>query len=110
MLSHPIAEYVSTKLRFRVQLCFNTNHSFSFPKQYFPAVEDPIIATVSDKTAEAYKVHINGTQPALLPLLAFEGASKRNRPNLDIGSVVYARVVVADRYMEPEVSCKGMTF
>ena len=38
-------------------------------------------------------------------MLAFEGATKRNRPNLAIGALVYARVMLAVRDMEPELEC-----
>ncbi|KAL5491986.1 hypothetical protein EMCRGX_G017367 [Ephydatia muelleri] len=40
-----------------------------------------------------------------LPELEFEGATKRNKPNLEIGDVVYARLTKAHRHAEPELSC-----
>lgn len=49
---------------------------------------------------------LHGTTPALLPLLAFEGASKRNKPNLSVGTLVFARVAEADKDVEPELSCQ----
>ena len=52
-----------------------------------------------------FVVDINGPFPALLPLLSFEGATKRNRPNLKAGDVVYARVAAASRDMEPVLTC-----
>ena len=42
---------------------------------------------------------------ATLDGLAFEGASKRNKPNLKVGAVVYARVSLAHKDMEPELEC-----
>lgn len=41
----------------------------------------------------------------MLPQLSFEGATKRNRPNLARGDVVYARVVTASRDMEATLTC-----
>jgi exosome complex component RRP40 len=38
-------------------------------------------------------------------VLSFEGATKRSKPNLKVGALVYARVVQADRHSEPELSC-----
>lgn len=38
-------------------------------------------------------------------MLSFEGASRRNRPNLNTGDVVYARVITANRDMDPMLSC-----
>ncbi len=42
---------------------------------------------------------------ATLAQLAFEGATKKTRPVLLPGSLVYARVTLADRYMDPELEC-----
>lgn len=38
-------------------------------------------------------------------MLSFEGATRRNRPNLSAGDLVYARVVTANRDMDPVLSC-----
>ncbi|KAL1515717.1 hypothetical protein AB1Y20_002333 [Prymnesium parvum] len=76
-------------------------------KRYIPALHDHVIGVVSDKNAEEYRLDIGAPATAVLPLLAFDGASKRNRPQLHVGSLVYCRVVVAHRDMEPEVSCKA---
>lgn len=48
---------------------------------------------------------IGAAHPASLDGLAFEGATKRNRPNLKVGSVLYARVSLAHKDMEPELEC-----
>jgi exosome complex component RRP40 len=50
-------------------------------------------------------VDIGGPFKATLPALAFENASRRNRANCDVGSLVYARVQSAPRDAEPELSC-----
>ncbi|KAH6569458.1 hypothetical protein BASA62_004829 [Batrachochytrium salamandrivorans] len=54
---------------------------------------------------ENYRVDIGSPHPASLPVLAFEGATKRNKPNLDVGVLVYARVSLANKDMEPEIEC-----
>lgn len=41
----------------------------------------------------------------MLPVLAFEGATKRNRPSLQVHSLVYCRVSLANPDMEPELEC-----
>ncbi|POW00039.1 hypothetical protein PSTT_13368 [Puccinia striiformis] len=41
--------------------------------------------------------------------LAFEGATKRTKPNLKIGTVVYARVSLALNYTETEIECINPT-
>lgn len=43
--------------------------------------------------------------PVVLGHLAFEGATKKTRPQLHAGDLVYARVLSAGRQMECEVQC-----
>ncbi|KAL2919563.1 exosome non-catalytic core subunit rrp40 [Polyrhizophydium stewartii] len=74
-------------------------------KRYIPSVGEPVLAVVQAKHAENFRVDIGGPHPALLPVLAFEGATKRNRPNLDVGALVYARVSLANKDMDPEIEC-----
>lgn len=73
--------------------------------QYIPCVGDVVIGVIVERSSEFYQVDIGGFSTALLPLLAFEGATKRNRPHLTVGSCVYARVVSTDRDSEPQLSC-----
>jgi exosome complex component RRP40 len=40
-----------------------------------------------------------------LHALAFEGATRRNHPKVQVGDLVYGRLVVANPDMEPEMSC-----
>lgn len=73
-------------------------------KRYTPVLGDQVVGVILDKLSEEYRVDIGGSAPALLPLLAFDGATHRNRPNLGAGAIVYARVVVAHRHVDPELS------
>jgi len=45
------------------------------------------------------------TPPAVLPHLAFEGATKKTRPQLPPTSLVYCRVVSAGKDSAPELTC-----
>jgi len=54
---------------------------------------------------EGFRVDIGSAHPASLDGLAFEGATKRNKPNLKVGCLVYARVSLAHKDMEPELEC-----
>lgn len=74
-------------------------------KRYVPAVEDMVVGVVIERHSEEYRVDLNGTDTATLPALAFEGATKKNKPNLGIGALVYCRVTRASKNMEAEVSC-----
>jgi len=74
-------------------------------KRYVPSVEDMVVGIVRERFSEGFKVDIGSAFPASLSALAFEGATKKNRPNLVIGSIVYARVILANKDMEPELAC-----
>lgn len=90
------------------------------------------MGTVVARHAEGYRVDIGAAHMASLDALAFEGATKRNRPNLkvitpffslvvlgmrvdprlflcQVGALVYARVSLANRDMEPELECFDAT-
>ena len=52
-----------------------------------------------------YRVDIGTSEPASLSYLAFEGATKRNRPNVNVGDIVYAKLLVASSHTEAELVC-----
>ncbi|KAJ2890157.1 exosome non-catalytic core subunit rrp40 [Coemansia aciculifera] len=74
-------------------------------RRYVAAVGEPVVGVVVARHGEGYRVDIGSVHDALLPMLAFEGATKRNKPNLTVGTVVYGRVVVANSVMDPEIEC-----
>ena len=51
------------------------------------------------------RVDIGTSEPASLSYLAFEGATKRNRPNVNVGDIVYAKLLVASSHTEAELVC-----
>ena len=73
------------------------------------------------RSSEVYKVDIRAASPAFLPTLAWNGATKRNRPVLEtlgvlsatylatktvrIGTLVHARVEAAHPDLDTELSC-----
>ncbi|KAH9980108.1 exosome complex exonuclease RRP40 [Lactifluus volemus] len=74
-------------------------------RRYVPAAQEPVIGVVSARQGEGWRVDIGSAHQASLDGLAFEGASRRNRPNLKVNSLVYARVSLAHKDMEPELEC-----
>lgn len=68
-------------------------------------MEDLVIGIVVEKHSEDFKVNLGCAELASLPILAFEGASRKNRPMLNVGSLVYARVIVSNKDMSPEIVC-----
>ncbi|KAF9013330.1 exosome complex exonuclease RRP40 [Cyathus striatus] len=74
-------------------------------RRYIPAAQESVIGAVVQRLGESFRVDIGTAQFASLDGLAFEGATKRNKPNLKVGSLVYARVSLAHKDMEPELEC-----
>ncbi|GLB38361.1 putative KH domain containing protein [Lyophyllum shimeji] len=74
-------------------------------RRYVPAPQESVIGVIVQRVGEGYRVDIGSAHYASLDSLAFEGATKRNKPNLKVGSLVYARVSLAHKDMEPELEC-----
>lgn len=52
--------------------------------QYVPAKGEAVIGIVTTKSGDVFKVDFGGSEQASLSYLAFEGATKRNRPNVQV--------------------------
>jgi len=65
--------------------------------RYIPAAGDAVVGTVAERHADSYTVELGAPFPGTLPALGFEGATRRNRPTLAPGDLVYARVAAASR-------------
>lgn len=75
-------------------------------KRYTPAVGDFVLGVIENRFPNAYKVLLQEySKPVRLNADAFEHASKKGRPNLQIGDIVYACVSNADRDVEAEIQC-----
>ena len=66
---------------------------------------DHVVGAVVQVQSDQFVVDVGGAHSAVLPALSFEGATRRNRPQLRAGSLVFARVASAGRDAEPELSC-----
>lgn len=74
--------------------------------QYIPTVGDLVIATIHHSSVDIYSASITDySSYAALPQLSFEGATKKTRPQLVQGSLVYARITLANKHMDPELEC-----
>ena len=62
---------------------------------------------MKQRHGDNFKLDIGSANLATLPMIAYEGASRKNKLNFKINQLVYARVVVANKDMEPELSCTG---
>lgn len=79
-------------------------------KRYVPALRDHVLGVVINKNADGYKVLLQDHSiPVRLGQYAFENATKRNRPNLQLGTLVYGRISLAEKDVEAEMECFDAT-
>jgi len=74
-------------------------------KRYIPKLNDQIVGIIEDRGGDFYKINIFSGSIALLNRLAFEGATKRNKPEMKKGDVVYCRVSLAHKDIDTELTC-----
>mmetsp|Transcript_12360 Transcript_12360/g.15256 ORF Transcript_12360/g.15256 Transcript_12360/m.15256 type:complete len:327 (+) Transcript_12360:229-1209(+) len=79
-------------------------------KRYKPLKNDFVIAIVEERMGMYYRMtipnSIYNSNQTLLHITSFDGATKKNRPVLNKGDLVYGRIVVCNDYMsEIEISC-----
>ena len=74
-------------------------------KRYVANRGENVIGVVVGKAGDSFRVDIGTSEPATLSFLAFEGATKKNKPNIANGDVVYAKVMTASKDMESELVC-----
>ncbi len=77
----------------------------SLGNYYSPKVDDVVLGVIVLKTAEFYKVDINSYTHAILNTKDFEGATKKSKPNLNLGDLVFARISKINKFDTPILSC-----
>lgn len=77
----------------------------SFQKRYTASRGETVIGTVIGKGMDGFRVDIGTSEPAALSFLSFEGATKKNKPDVNLGDIVFARLVLANPDLEPEIVC-----
>ncbi|KAK8604471.1 hypothetical protein V6N13_099413 [Hibiscus sabdariffa] len=77
----------------------------SCQKRYVPCAGDTVLGIVVDSKRDDFLIDIKGPALAFLPVLAFEGGTRRNIPKFEVGTLLYLRVVKAKFGMNPELSC-----
>lgn len=55
--------------------------------QYIAAPKDLVLGTIIARHSEGYRVDLGCSQMASLDALAFEGATKRSKPNLKVSPI-----------------------
>ncbi len=77
------------------------------PAVYCIRQEDQVIGMVSGKVGEYYLLDLGQHQVALLGIYEFEGATKKNRPVLPEGTLVYCKVKQTCTHLRSKLSCKS---
>lgn len=83
----------------------NTFWVDNYQRRYVPARGDLVLGIVRSKAGDLYRVDIGAPETASISYLAFESATKKNRPDLNPGDLIYARVLNASADIEPELVC-----
>lgn len=79
-------------------------------RRYTPAVGDFVIGVITGQFSDSYKVSLSSFSSSVtLSYMAFPNASKKNKPTLKIGDLVYARVCAAEKELEAEIECLDST-
>ena len=76
-----------------------------FPCQYLPFKNDLVIGIVKVRAAEHFIVDIKAPLDGILGALEFDGATKRNKPNLQVGATVFCRVCEYNKHTGARLSC-----
>jgi exosome complex component RRP40 len=73
--------------------------------RYVPWVGDSVLGVCLGSAGEYYRIDIGSQREGLLLNTAFEGATKRNRPNISTGSILLCRVLAANKDMSAQLTC-----
>ncbi|ODV95628.1 hypothetical protein PACTADRAFT_50326 [Pachysolen tannophilus NRRL Y-2460] len=75
-------------------------------KRYIPSMGDYVVGTVTGVFGDYFKISLSNFQSSvILSTMAFPNASKKNRPNLKNGDLVYARVSSCFKDIDVEIEC-----
>lgn len=95
------------KLQFKPPNIYWVNHD---QKRYIPKRGDLVVGVIVKKSGDSLKVDISSSEQASLSMLAFEGATKKQKPDVQLGDVIYGRLLNAHKEMEPELVCVDSYF
>ncbi|XP_053665113.1 exosome complex component RRP40 [Anopheles marshallii] len=90
------------------QLKMKASNTFwidAYQRRYVPNRGELVIGVVMAKVGDIFRIDIGSCETASLSYMAFEGATKKNRPDVNVGDIVYARLLIAHTDVEPELVC-----
>ena len=74
---------------------------------YSPKVGEVVIGIISQKTYEIYRINILSNREASLNSVDFEGATRKTKPNLNVGDIIFAKVEKENKYSNAILTCKN---
>ena len=81
--------------------------SIYYGNYYYPKVGDIVIGIITQKTFEFFRVNISTNKEATLNSIDFEGATRKTRPNLNVGDIVFAKVEKENKFSNVTLTCKS---
>lgn len=79
--------------------------------RYYPKVGDQVVGIIEEKGGDFFIINIFSGFHCILNRLAFEGATRRSKPEMKKGDLIYARVSAATdgtNVMDTELSCLSL--
>lgn len=77
----------------------------AFQQRYIAQPNNLVIGIITGRVSDGYRVDICSNQTATLAQSGFEGVTRKNKPTLAIGDLIFARISVASKDLEPELVC-----
>ena len=74
---------------------------------YYPSIEDNVIGIVVKKEFDFYEVDLFCGRKAILNILSFEGATKKSKPVLQKGDLIYCKISNNSSYLPIVLSCQS---
>lgn len=87
------------------QMSTNTFWVDATQRRYIPVKGESVIGIVTQKAGDIFRVDIGASESAVISYLAFEGATKKNRPDVHVGDLLFGRLLVASKDFESELIC-----
>lgn len=104
-LAHQNGQVYASKAGILKQKSAHTFWVDAIQKRYNPSKSETVIGVVVQKAGDIFRVDIGSSELAALSYLAFEGATKKNRPDVNVGDLVFAKLLVAHKDFESEIIC-----
>lgn len=69
-----------------------------------------MIGVIKNKTTDNFILDINAPFDGILGALEFDGVTKRNKPNLNPGDIVFTRVSDYSKFIGAKLSCLNLGY